>query len=128
MVEDGRITGLCFSKYRQTLIERVQNDPRPLDNQECLQDIEADIRHLHSLWFVHNDINVKDIIFLDDDMPIIIDFDSCWKVGQLRGMKGATHRWTDEKYDYEHSVRENDFSCLRRFREYLDDPEPFHLL
>ena len=42
-------------------------------------------------------------------------------------MNGATYRWTDEKYDYELSVREHDFSGLRRLREYLDDPEPFHL-
>lgn len=126
--EDSRITGLCFTKYRQTLKERSEDTSRALNKETCLQGIEAGIRHLHSLGFVHNDINVANVMFLDDDdVPIIIDFDSCWKEGEDRGMKGATYMWTDEKYDFERSVRENDFSGLRRIRDYLDDPEPFFL-
>lgn len=127
VVEEGRITGLCFTKYRQTLSKRADDNSRPLNNEACLRGIEAGIRHLHSLGFVHNDINIYNVMFLaDNDVPIIIDFDSCWKEGEDRGMKGATYMWTDGEYDYKRSVRENDFSGLRRIRHYLDDPEAFN--
>ena len=85
MVEDGRVTGVCFTKYRQTLTGRVQNDPRPMDNQECLQGIEAGIPHLHSLGFVHNGVNVKNIMFLDDDVLIIIDATLAGKRDKITG-------------------------------------------
>ena len=56
------------------------------------------MRHLHSLGFIHNDINIANVMFLDDDdVPIIIDFNSCGKEGEERDMKGAIHKWTDEK-------------------------------
>ena len=83
VVEEGRITGLCFTKHRQTLRERAEDTSRPLNQEHCLQGIEAGIRHLHSLAFVHNDINIANVMFLDDeDVPIIIHFDSCGKEGE----------------------------------------------
>ena len=61
----------------------------------------------------------------DDDVPIIIDFDSCGKEGEDYGMEGATYQWTEVKYDFERSVSENDFSGLRRIHQYPEDPKFF---
>ena len=98
MVEEGRITGLCSNKYGQTLKERARDTSQPLNKKDCLQGIEAVLRQLHSLGLVHNYINSANILFLDDDTPIIVDFDSFWKEGEGRGMKGAAYNSTDEKY------------------------------
>lgn len=123
VVEEGLVIGLCFAKYHQTLKQRVQEDPRPLNKEECIRGIEAGICHLHSLGYVHNDINTHNIMFLDDEVPVITDFDTCWKESKPQGINVPTNMWTDNK----ESVRENDFSSLRRIRQYLDDPETFHL-
>ena len=63
---------------------------------------------------MHNDIDIENVMFGDDDVPVITDFDWCWKEGEGRGMKGETYNWYDEKYEHENSRRENDFSSLRR--------------
>ena len=127
MVEEGRITGLCPTKYGQVLKERARDTLQPLNKKHCLQGIEAVIRHFNSLGLVHDYINSANIMFLDDDTPIIIDFDSCCKEGEGRGMKGAAYNSTDEKYGFVRPVRKVDFSGLRQIRQYLDDPEPFGL-
>ena len=82
MVEDGRITGLAFTRYNQTLSDRVRNLQRLLDKKKCLEAIENGIHHLHSLRFVHNDVSVENVMFSDDDVPVIIDFDSCRREGE----------------------------------------------
>jgi hypothetical protein len=58
----------------------------------CLDGILAGIHHLHSLGLVHNDITPSNIMFEGDGTPVLIDFDSCRKVGEsLHGrMDGTT--------------------------------------
>ena len=113
VVEGGRIVGLAFTKYNLTLCQRWKTLP-PLKKEKTLKGIENGIRHLHSLGYVHNDIDIENVMFGDDDVPVINDFDWCWKEGEGRGMKGETHNWYDEKYEHENSRRENYFSGLRR--------------
>ena len=44
--QEGQLIDLCFIKPRRALKELVQDDPRPLEKGEYLQDIEAGMRHL----------------------------------------------------------------------------------
>jgi serine/threonine protein kinase len=77
VVKAGRITGLCFQKYAETLSNRLQAR-RLVDNEGCFQQVKEGINHLHALGLVHNDINSDNVMFADgDDTPVIIDFDSC---------------------------------------------------
>lgn len=76
VVKAGRITGLCFEKYAETLADRIE-DRRFVDTDSCVRHVKAGIDHLHALDIVHNDIHLDNIMLADDDVPVIIDFDSC---------------------------------------------------
>ncbi|KAJ7130614.1 hypothetical protein C8R44DRAFT_775883, partial [Mycena epipterygia] len=60
--------------------------------------IRLGLEHIHSLGYVHNDLNPRNIV-LDKEfkVPIIIDFDSCYKIGEsLKGKKAGTVDWEYE--------------------------------
>ncbi|CAG8981448.1 hypothetical protein HYALB_00013737 [Hymenoscyphus albidus] len=108
-VYNGRVTGLCFSRYPQTLMEMV--NPRHLNRDEFFQEtpkitknrashyirgVERGIRHIHTLNLVHNDINLDNIMITQDDNPVIIDFDSCLQEGMpLGSTTKRTFQWHD---------------------------------
>jgi len=138
-VRNGRITGICFTKYSDTLMHRVnpksrmkrafRYDGRALKNpDDCLYGVERGIRHLHSLGLVHNDINPSNIMFDEDtdeeDTPVIIDFDSCWPVGESLQGVGRTFEWYDESV--QHSLPSNDLDALDEIREWLRDSGTKH--
>ena len=76
-VKNDRITGLCFEKHEETLEDRIR-DGRSVDNKSCLRQIGEGVDHLHDLGIVHNDMGLDNVMFRDrnDDVPVIIDFDS----------------------------------------------------
>ncbi len=116
IVNDDKITGLCFVKYGMTLSERVHKDARPFDGDLCLKRIEEGVQHLHNLSLIHNDINPTNIV-MDEDIPIIIDFDSCRREGDKLGFKAGTRGWTDEGFKF--ARRENDQYGLLKLQDLL---------
>ncbi|PGH02260.1 hypothetical protein AJ80_08885 [Polytolypa hystricis UAMH7299] len=82
-VRDGLITGLCFTKYNRTLLERVnpkffgKHSPpsnglvSSEDLRPWLDGVEHGIQHLHKLGLIHNDLNPSNIMFDSDDHPVI---------------------------------------------------------
>ncbi|KAG7405730.1 Serine/threonine-protein kinase H1-like protein [Fusarium oxysporum f. sp. raphani] len=112
---DGRIHGLCFAKYAMTLQERATTGT-PLDTKPCVQGIKDGILHLHALGLTHNDINPRNIMMGADDNPVIIDFDSCKRVGEEL-FKGGTPDWmiTNARY----ATPDNDFFGLSKLEEFL---------
>lgn len=131
-VRDDRIVGICFTKYGDSLMRRVnpnsrmkrafQYSERPLKNRDdFLKGIEQGILHLHNLGLIHNDINPANILFDSDDTPVIIDFDSCRSVGQsLQGI-GRTYEWNDESVQT--SVPSNDLDALKEIQVWLSDSD-----
>ncbi|KAL5366373.1 kinase-like domain-containing protein [Aspergillus floccosus] len=127
-VKDGRITGLCFQKYSETLMERV--NPMRYNKrlfpiklgaispqiERWLDNIETGIRHLHSLGIIHNDINPSNIMF-DGDTPVIIDFGSCRPIGHDLGMVGRTYEWHDG--NIMEAKPSNDLDALEEMRFWL---------
>ncbi|KAF9893183.1 hypothetical protein FE257_011606 [Aspergillus nanangensis] len=129
-VNGDRITGLCFTRYDQTLLERVnpghynkrhfslemRSKADPRNASQWFNQIEGGIRHLHSLGIVHNDINPSNIMF-DGDIPILIDFGSCRPEGSSLCSVGRTYEWYDD------TVREatpsNDLDALQEMRSWL---------
>lgn len=131
-VTHGRISGLCFKKYTSTLLEKVnpghlnkrmfRASGRELVNDSVkasLEGILEGIRHIHSLGLVHNDINPANIMFDQDGTPVIIDFDSCRRVGEslLGTGAGATHEWHDP--DVELSLVKNDLDAFEEMKTWL---------
>ncbi len=129
-VRDGRITGLCFPKYHDTLLSRVNPghsgkrhfdaSKRPLkDVKSCLEGIGKGLKHLHSLGLVHNDLGPANIMFAteDDETPIIIDFGSCRPIGHSLQGVGRTPEWYDENVLA--SLPSNDMDALHEIAEWL---------
>ncbi|KAG6126270.1 hypothetical protein E4U12_006682 [Claviceps purpurea] len=116
VVSDGRITGLCLAKYKMTLEERMEVNT-PLDKELCLEGIERGIRHLHSLGIVHNDISPYNIMLDEMDRPVIIDFDSWQKNGQILGIKKGSPGWWKKGSKY--ALFENDMFSLSKIKEFL---------
>ncbi|KAL3962996.1 hypothetical protein ACCO45_004519 [Purpureocillium lilacinum] len=79
-----------------------------------LSGIEAGIKHLHSLGSVHNDINPSNIMISDDDAAVIIDFDSCVKIGGRAGAANIkrTPGWYKKNSSSLDDVN-NDFAALQ---------------
>lgn len=128
-VDDSRITGLCFTNYGQSLMERV--NPMKYNKRmfslkrggglspeirQWLHGIESGIRHLHSFGLVHNDINPANIMF-DGDAPVIIDFGSCRLKGSDINMVGRTYEWYDDNVMV--AMPGNDLDALEEIRLWL---------
>ncbi len=84
--------------------------------------VEIDIRHLHSLVLVHNDINSSNELFDEDtnkDNSIIIDFDSWWPVEENLEGVGRTLEWYDESVNL--FLRRNNWDGLYESWQCLSD-------
>ncbi|KAM7191157.1 Protein kinase-like domain containing protein [Rhypophila sp. PSN 637] len=126
-VSDGRITGLCFEKYQRTLMQEVNPNSfmkrkvrsdcqRSKDYSSILAGIKSGIEHLHALGLVHNDINPSNIM-LDGEMAVIIDFDSCRRIGESLEDVGRTYEWYDEQVKT--ALPQNDLDALEEIRLWL---------
>ncbi|KAF2766892.1 hypothetical protein EJ03DRAFT_254282, partial [Teratosphaeria nubilosa] len=107
----GRITGIVLEKYEVILQYRFEDDPRRLDIQGCMKQIQEGIEHLHSLGLAHNDLNPMNIGFTKDDVPVIFDFGSCREFGEPL-ISAGTPGWVDE--DCVESAAQNDIAVLAR--------------
>lgn len=119
-VSGDTITGLCLERYPHTLMKEVKpgslvkrtlrSTRQATQDYGCvLADIEKGIKHLHSLGWVHNDINPSNIM-IENHRAIIIDFGSCRKLGESLKDVGRTYEWYDEKV--QHSLFDNDLNSL----------------
>jgi serine/threonine protein kinase len=135
-VKDNRITGLCFAKYHESLMARVNSGhhgkrwfdatERPLKDVDlCLESIKKGLQHLHSLGLVHNDLNPSNIMFPieDDDTAIIIDFGSCRPIGESIENVGRTMEWYDQEVLT--SLPSNDTDALDEITEWLRNGKNF---
>ncbi|GKU08606.1 serine threonine protein kinase [Fusarium langsethiae] len=130
VVADGRVSGLCFERYEQTLMQRV--NPKALskpdfarsdrslvqnDIKQCLQTIREALEHLHSIGFSHNDLNPSNIMMDKDNRAVIIDMDSSCRVGESLEKKKRTYGWLDKCVNY--STFDNDLKALDEVETWL---------
>ena len=123
LVEDGRITGLCYKKYESDL-ESTLAARKDITEQEKLAYLEAvrdGLQHLHQLGLAHNDINPSNIM-MDDGKPVSIDFDSTRRIGVKLGSKAGTFEWELEGAEF--SEPENDFYGLDKIQRVTLRLEP----
>lgn len=117
-VENSRITGRCFKKYEITLLDKMKKTNASFDHRSCIEGIRSGIEHLHRHGYCHNDINPLNIMFDENDTPIIIDFDSCQPEGDELGHKGGTIGWDIETS--QKSQPWNDIHGLNKIQNYLE--------
>jgi len=115
-VRNNYVDGLVFTKYPTTLAARLKDTDRPLDVEACLRGIEDSLIHLHGLGLIHNDINPENIMLREDDTPVLIDFNTCQREGEVCRSAGSGV-WSPAKMDL--SVRENDYYGLSKIKEGL---------
>ena len=127
-VINGKIAGICCKRYKDTLEERLNpnritktqfkyREGSLKDRQGFLDGVRAGIDHLHSLGFVHNDICPSNIMFKDDDTPVIIDFSATRPIGQGPMEVTRTLDWFDPGNN---TARfENDLDALADLGEFL---------
>ena len=115
LCEDDLIIGLCFVRYKETLSARSADINRPLNLHSCLNGVKNGLDHLHALTWNHNDINPANIMLDNEDVPIVIDFDSCQRDGELSfgvGTSGRTNGSVNRM-----SKRENDDFGLKQLHD-----------
>lgn len=138
-VTRGRVSGICFKRYASTLLQKI--NPQHLNKSEFLtrgrpqvddtmrawlDGIQAGIYHLHSLDLVHNDITPANIMFEEDGSPVLIDFDSCRKVGEALHQTKRTYGWHDP--DIDTALKKNDLDAFTELREWLIGSSPENYL
>lgn len=129
----GRVSGLCFKRYRTTLLEEYM--PQSLNKgnfpstrhgvvnvnraRAYLEDILKGIRHLHSLGLVHNYVNPANIMLDGDGTAVLVDLDSCRRIGESLGETRTkrTHHWHDPGVDI--ALVKNDMDAWEEWKTWL---------
>lgn len=112
ITEGGLMKGLCFVRYEESLSDRLKHLNRPLNVSECLKGIKDGLDHLHSLGLNHNDVNPANIMLDKQDVPVIIDFDSCeYEGGTPLGT--GTPGWTDGAMITRSEQKNDDFGLMQ---------------
>lgn len=131
VVSDERISGLCFERYPESLMTKVNPGNlgknallRSAKNQEAranaaryLPGIKQGIQHLHSLGWIHNDLNPSNIMITEKDIPVIIDFDSVRSPGMGLDQTKRTHGWFDPRVSV--AQASNDLDALAELQVWL---------
>ena len=118
--DEGLVTGLCFVRYKETLFERLSDSNRPLNLRPSLEGVKNGLDHLHDLGLNHNDVNPANIMLDDEDVPVIIDFDSCQREGDLSFGTG-TWGWTDGSMTGISERKNDDFGLMQLYKNFLKD-------
>ncbi|UPL03732.1 hypothetical protein LCI18_014666 [Fusarium solani-melongenae] len=117
--KDGLVVGILQKRYRKTLNFRVKARSQPPYSATAFyDDIEAGLKHLHSLGFAHNDLNPNNVMVDAEDRPIIIDLGAAMPLGQHLH-QGGTPGWC-AGFQMTSCVA-NDEIGLRLMKEYLQE-------
>lgn len=129
--KNGRVTGLCFKRYKATMYQRVNLDYLNKDDFRSSARLQVNdavrnglvgildaIKHLHSLGLVHNDLNPSNIMFDELDVPVVIDFGSCRRIGESLVTSGAgqTDAWHDPTNDV--VLEKNDLDAFEELKSW----------
>lgn len=129
----GRVSGLCFKRYQASLLETV--NPQCLNKsdflrnrwavcptlKQSLQGLLAGIKLLHSLGIIHNDITPANFMVGDAGEFILIDFDSCRRLGEPLKAGGIgtkrTYGWHNP--NVEEATEANDLDAFAELQTWL---------
>ena len=134
--DDGRVSGLCFERYIENLMQKV--NPHHLNKSAFIQcketaasrkiaagylpRIEAGLRRLHALGIIHNDLNPTNIMIATDGRAVIVDYDTSSAPGVPLDNAKRTHGWHDPRVIM--SQESNDWDAFRELRTWLTGSSP----
>lgn len=127
VVYNGLIVRLAFRKYYKTLYDRVIFDVKTPDDftfqerKACMDSIGAATKHLHQLGIAHNDISPSNIIFDNENVPILIDLDSCAPIGDKIVKGGCVAGWRGPFFDNGKTFKESSIECDDLAIQYIRD-------
>ncbi|KAL2073216.1 hypothetical protein VTL71DRAFT_10540 [Oculimacula yallundae] len=104
VVRNGFIVHLAFRKYYQILFSRVWASNGAIEfpaerRLECMDGVKLAAKHLHQLGIAHNDISPGNIMFDGDDVPILIDLDSCAPIeSRIKKGGGGGCSWLERSH------------------------------
>ena len=125
-VNRGRITKIVLEKLGQTLEQMAYDETdktkfAKLDKEAFLAGIESAAKYLHSLGYAHNDINPCNIMVRDNGMPVLIDFDSCRRIGEDLRVAGTPGFMDPRDKEYAISRARHDEYSIKRLDEWWDE-------
>jgi len=107
VVEDGLVKGLALTKYKYDLYEFIESKIGEIKVIDFLSKLVKTIDDIHSHNIIHGDLNPHNIM-VNNNNPIIIDFDSSGYIGKKLEKKFGTFGWEvenngfyDRKIDYQ---------------------------
>jgi len=123
---DTTFYATVLSKMKETVAERCKEASeagcspplRPLDVAKVVREVTAALTFLHDLKdgagqtraYCHNDVNPWIIMLSQNVEAVLVDFDSCKRLGTPHD-KGTARGWGDGG---PRSTKENDFAGLTR--------------
>ena len=119
--DEGLVTGLCFVRYKEDSSDRLGDSSRPLNLRSCLEGVKDGLDHLHNLGLIHNDMNPANIMLDKEDVPIIIDFDSCQREGDYRSVSAHRLGWTKGSVTGISERKNDDFGLMQLYKVFLKD-------
>lgn len=118
-VRRGLLTGFYMEQLPQTLLQYCGTPEfKEMDKDQFYEGVESAIRALHGIGLAYNDIYPGNIM-IKDGKPVLIDFGSCRRVGEVLRSCGSPG-WCKE--DFCMSEVEHDEFSLGVLRRFLDDP------
>ncbi|KAK3394223.1 hypothetical protein B0H63DRAFT_491736 [Podospora didyma] len=116
----GRVTGLCFKRYPETLMAKV--NPGHLNKSMLIMSEDRGHPASARLGIAHSDLNPANVMITEDDAPVIIDFDSSSAPGTALDKTKLTYGRFDPGV---HVSREsNDIDALEEWRIWLAGSSP----
>ncbi|KAL7006401.1 hypothetical protein EMMF5_004054 [Cystobasidiomycetes sp. EMM_F5] len=116
------VAGLCFDRHGQDLNKAVEGGRvfSKSAKKSIMDDIKSALSHLHSLGYIHNDVNPNNILLplVEGGVcAVLADFDSCVPVNTRASHKRGTdgfYQWT------ELCTERNDWFGWEKTAEFLD--------
>lgn len=125
VVHDGRIVRLAFPRYAESLSDRAERAERgdladfPLPELLGYVDgVEAAAAHLHALGYAHNDISAVNVMLTAENVPVLIDLDSCAKLGDKIKKGGIVGGWKGP-YQWGQEFKESSVECDKASIQYM---------
>lgn len=123
MVDLGteRVIKLMSQRYDDNLWGFVKDGHR-VYVEHCLSFIEAGIKHLHSLGYVHSDIKPENIFVSREANGVhyvVGDFDSCHHTDNQMVLKSGDLAWTKPKADYDFAGEDDDWWAFGKLEGWL---------
>lgn len=130
LLGNGQVKGLLFTKYDQSLLERVnpqrlskmhfvQGDRSLVDKtmRGWLPQLRLAVSHLHKLGYVHNDITPANVMLDRNERPVLIDFEGLRRVGESLQKVKRTIGWHDDAVML--AQESNDWDALDEIEAWL---------